>query len=309
MWGNVPDTWYNEVKTTINGVSTLYATQSGIPADTDLVTLQIVRSGDVFVVLRRHDEGGGWIIENRFTRGDMPATLQVGITTYTDWPSAAAQDAFHHNRTVNTGGNPDLVADADYFRLRRPAAAITPGALQSLPVTGPGGALAQLAGTALESVLGGNAQAPVVDAGMTFDDWLRENLTPGQLVLPALTTPVADANGNGIANAVEFALGTADASPLHLEILGPPEARILRLTFPRDTRARGVTLHVESHSTLEPGAWTPLAESVNGAPPAAAPGVSATIQETGGDVRLSTLEMPAPAGPHFFRVRVEMAAP
>jgi hypothetical protein len=48
----------------------------------------------------------------------MPATLQVGITTYTDWNNVSGKDPFHHNRTVNTGGHPDLVADVDYFRVR-----------------------------------------------------------------------------------------------------------------------------------------------------------------------------------------------
>ena len=145
-----------------------------------------MRSGNVFVVLRRHGEGGPWIIENRFTRNDMPATLQLGITTYTDWPSASAQNPFHHNRTVNTGSNPDLVADADYFRLRRPAAAITPAALQSLPITGPGGALAQLTGTAMETALGDSVNT-AHQPGETFNDWLRENLTARFHVVPHFT--------------------------------------------------------------------------------------------------------------------------
>ncbi|HCN75856.1 MAG TPA: hypothetical protein DIT13_01520 [Verrucomicrobiales bacterium] len=301
MWGNVPDTWYNEVKTTINGVSTLYATQSGIPVNTDLVTLQVVRSGNVFVVLRRHGEGGPWIIENRFTRNDMPATLQLGITTYTDWPSASAQDAFHHNRTVNTGGNPDLVADADYFRLRRPATAVSPATLQSLPVTGQGGAPVMLTGTGLETALG-DSMNTAHQPGQTFDDWLRDHLTPAQLILSALTSPAADANGNGIGNAVEFALGTTDSSPLHLEILGPPEARVARVTTTRNALARGMTLVIESNTSLDPGGWTALATSVDGGEPAG----TASINETGDALRTLTVETPTGGQVLFVRARVVM---
>ena len=301
IWGNVPNTWYNEVKTTINGVSTLYATQSGIPADTDLVTLQVVRSGNVFVVLRRHGEGGQWIIENRFTRNDMPATLQVGITTYTDWPSASAQDAFHHNRTVNTGGNPDLVADADSLRLRRPPAAITPAALQSLPVTGQGGAPVMLTGTALDDALGDSANT-AHQPGESYDDWLRENLSPAQLILPALTAPDADSNGDGLANAMEFALGTVNAIPLALELLGPPEARVARVTTTRNALARGMTLVIESNTSLDPGGWTALATSVDGGEPAG----TASINETGDALRTLTVETPTGGQVLFVRARVVM---
>jgi hypothetical protein len=295
MWGNVPNTWYNEVKTTINGVSTLYATQSGIPANTDLVTLQVVRSGNVFVVLRRHGEGGPWIIENRFTRNDMPATLQLGITTYTDWASAAAQDPFHHNRTVNTGGNPDLVADADYFRLRRPAAAITPAALQSLPVTGPGGTLVQLTGTALAAALGDSVNEAHQPAE-TFDDWLAANLTPAQLIRAESTDPQGDANGNGLPNLLEFALGSDDIAPLSLQIIGGT----VELTLTRNSAARGVTFIVEQ--THDFTTWTPLATSIDGAQPSG----TATISEGTENVRVMRVESPAPGLPTFYRVRVLM---
>jgi hypothetical protein len=294
-WGNVPNTWYNEVKTTINGVSTLYATQAGIPADTDLVTLQVVRSGNVFVVLRRHGEGGQWIIENRFTRNDMPATLQVGITTYTDWPTASAQDPFHHNRTVNIGGNPDLVADADYLRLRRPVAAITPAALQGLPVTGQGGAPVMLAGTALATQLGDSVNA-AHQPGETFDDWLAAHLTPSQLVSPTHTLPGGDANGDGLPNLVEFALGGGLLAPLTLQLSGDTA----ELTFTRNSAARGITLIVES--TTDFITWTPLATFVDGNPPAG----PATIIEGSGAVRTVTVQHSAAPGRGFYRLRAVM---
>ena len=127
--------WSYEVKITVNGNSTLYYEAIGVPADESLVTLQAVRRGNTFLLLRKHGENGQWIIENRYTRSDMPATLQVGITTYTDWDNVTANGLFtgnsdhdgqyHHNRVVMTAANgftanPDLVVDAEYFRFARP---------------------------------------------------------------------------------------------------------------------------------------------------------------------------------------------
>ena len=63
--------WSYEVKTTVNGSSTLYYNSIGVPADESLVTLQAVRRGTTFT-LRKHGESGPWIIENRYTRNDMP---------------------------------------------------------------------------------------------------------------------------------------------------------------------------------------------------------------------------------------------
>ena len=45
-----------------------------------------------------------------------PSTLQVGMTVYTDYPTASSVSPFMHNSTVIHAGNPDLVAAFDYFR-------------------------------------------------------------------------------------------------------------------------------------------------------------------------------------------------
>jgi hypothetical protein len=304
-WGNQPDTWYNEVKTTTNSVSELYAVQSGIPANTDDVTLQAVRVGPVFLLLRRHGADGPWLIENRFTRHDMPATLQTGITTYTDWPTVSGMNEFHHNRTVQTGGSPDLVVDADFFRLRRPAPAITQALLEAVPVSGQSGPLQELAATALADHLGDNAHPPLTDPGQGYDDWLRENLSPGQLVLPTATDPAGDAHGIGLPNLLQFALGATEPQPLTLELLGPPESRTTRISFPRNARGRGLSLVVEASPNLAHGSWITLATSIDGAPPSPAPGSPATLLETGGDQRTTTLDFPTADNLRFYRLRAD----
>ena len=293
-WGNVANTWYCEVKTTLNSNSTLYAVQNGIPANTDLVTLQMVRVGQTFLVLRRHGDAGPWIIENRYTRNDMPATLQLGVTTYTDWDTVDNMNQFHHNRTVVTGGNPDLVVDADYLRLRRPDPAVTTTALNNLSITGQGGALSYLASTPLATTLGDNSNTAYEPPGETFNDWLANHLTPAQLLQPAFTDPQGDANGNGLPNLLEFALGSDDISPLDLQIIGGTA----QLTLTRNSAARGITFIVErTHDFIT---WTPLATSVDGAAPIG----TAMINEGSGIVRVLVVESAAPGFPTFYRVRV-----
>jgi hypothetical protein len=244
--------------------------------------------------LRRHGDAGPWIIENRYTRNDMPATLQLGVTTYTDWDTVDNMNQFHHNRTVVTGGNPDLVVDADYLRLRRPDPAVTTTALNNLSITGQGGALSYLASTPLATTLGDNSNTAYEPPGETFNDWLANHLTPAQLLQPAFTDPQGDANGNGLPNLLEFALGSDDISPLDLQIIGGTA----QLTLTRNSAARGITFIVErTHDFIT---WTPLATSVDGAAPIG----TAMINEGSGIVRVLVVESAAPGFPTFYRVRV-----
>jgi len=135
--------------------------------------------------------------------------------------------------------------------------------------------------------------APDVES---FDDWRNAHLTPTQLANPALNTAAADANGNGIANAIEFAVGSSSMRPLNLQVIDGNA----QLSLTRNSLARGIILIIEC--TTDFVTWLPLATSINGA----APTGSATIIEGSGVLR--TLQVSSPAGivPTFYRVRVEM---
>ena len=280
-----PDLWHFESKLTTNSMSDFYGGIGGIPENENVTHLQIVRAGQAFMLLRRHGDGT-WILQERYTAPNLPATVQLGLTAYTDYNSIAGLHDFHHNRIAPTGGNPDIVGDFDFFRIQRPHEAITQTALQNVSVTGPFGALSQLADTAVASLLGDNAHTPYEPPGETYDDWMTAHLTPSQLVHPAQADPSGDADGNGVPNGIDFVTGGSSILPVQIEILGPPEARIVRLTLNRNTAARGVTLIIES--TTDFITWTPLATSVDGADPTG----TASISETGDLIRTLQVEVP-----------------
>jgi len=110
-----PGRFQFEVKTTQNSQSDL----EKILAPSSDALLQIAKIGRSIILLR--NDGGGWVVHKRYDRPDMPSTLQVGLTVYTDYPSASRVSAFDHNSTVIRGGNLDLIAKFDYVRFRRPA--------------------------------------------------------------------------------------------------------------------------------------------------------------------------------------------
>ncbi|WP_309005038.1 hypothetical protein [Pelagicoccus sp. SDUM812005] len=112
--GNNPGHYQFEVKSTVNSASSLE-----IDAGAPRAIIQVVRLGEVFLVLRKL-EGGDWEVHRRYRRSDMPDTLQVGITAYTDWESVELMDPFEHNRSSIDGHSPDLNAAIDYFRFKRP---------------------------------------------------------------------------------------------------------------------------------------------------------------------------------------------
>ncbi len=132
----------------------------------------------------------------------------------------------------------------------------------------------------------------------TYTDWRAAHLTPAQIADPLLAAPGGDANGNGIANVVEFALGTESVSPLHLELVGPAGNQTAQLTFTRNANARGVTLMVESSSDLL--TWSTLATSYNGTTLVG----PAAINEGAGMVRNVMITTPAPVVGTHYRLRV-----
>src|SRR5262249_47050770 len=92
---NQPGTYQFEVKTTVNSDSQLQITE----ARSSEATIQVARIGDQFILLKK-SATGPWTVHRRYRRPDMPATLQVGLTCYTDYPSASRLSPQQHNATV-----------------------------------------------------------------------------------------------------------------------------------------------------------------------------------------------------------------
>ena len=109
-----PGVFQYEVKTTVDSASTLI-----IAPGISRSAIQVARLGSAMIMLR-DDGGGNWVVHRRYARPDMPAALQVGLTTYTDWSHANQLAPFAHNQTVITNGTPDLIARFDYLRFCRP---------------------------------------------------------------------------------------------------------------------------------------------------------------------------------------------
>jgi hypothetical protein len=123
---NTPGTYQHEVKSTVNSVSNLE-----ISPGTPRAQIQVARLGRHLILLRR-PPGGSWTVHRRYSRPDFPATLQAGLTVYTDWPNCERVGFPAQNVTVLTNGarlpdgtlftgaNPDLEAAFDYVRYARP---------------------------------------------------------------------------------------------------------------------------------------------------------------------------------------------
>jgi len=127
---NDPGWFQHEVKTTVDSNSVLDITYvcTNQPNNVcpNIPTFELIGArleGEHFILMRRTPEGE-WVIHRRYHRNDLPATLQVGLTTYTDWETVDAlywpEDQFGHNNTVITTGNPDLIAEFDEITYRRP---------------------------------------------------------------------------------------------------------------------------------------------------------------------------------------------
>ncbi|MFT4548198.1 MAG: hypothetical protein ACI9MB_002149 [Verrucomicrobiales bacterium] len=137
---NNPGTRQFEIKATLNSNSLLCFDDTGIDQGETDAWLQMVRVGDTVVCLRKHSPDGDWIVENRYPNADHPfadfgSTLQVGITAYTDWPTArpfnnaGPEASYHFNYSPPQNGSPDLISQVDYYRLQRPNPALTEAAL------------------------------------------------------------------------------------------------------------------------------------------------------------------------------------
>ncbi len=169
-----------EVKTTRNSNSQLELT----PVNSNTATLQVARIGNSIITLLRLP-GEEWTVHRRYSRPDMPATLQIGLVAYTNWEKASDFTPFFHNSNVLVPGispnptpgeafTPDLEAGFEYARFATP----------QLPQSLAGVDLVTAAtDQQLLSFLGDNASC---EGGCTIDD--------GTLVQVRLET--VDANGD-----------------------------------------------------------------------------------------------------------------
>jgi hypothetical protein len=114
-----------EVKTTYNSLSTLRIH----PADhvyeggkTRQVALRVARHGELFSLLYRVEGASEFALLDQFIRPDLPEVLNVGLTAYADWGSAAPiyPDFVRYN-TEAPALNGDLVARIERIEFRRPA--------------------------------------------------------------------------------------------------------------------------------------------------------------------------------------------
>ncbi|NOT33615.1 MAG: hypothetical protein HOP12_05520 [Candidatus Eisenbacteria bacterium] len=136
--------WQYEVKTTDNSASVLNL--SAAPESS--AVLQLARIDDAVIALRR-EPGQPWVVHRRYSRTDLPDTLQVGLVSYTDWDKVQHFTTLVHNQNVLAlplppGVNdptpgvpfaPDVRASFDYARFARP---VVPAELIGADLSNPG---------------------------------------------------------------------------------------------------------------------------------------------------------------------------
>jgi len=115
-----------EIKTTQNSVSNLQITPI---LTSENVRIRIARI-DQHVICMYKSPGANWVIRNRYNRNDLPAELQVGLVTYTDWPKLNSfTETYANSHVINAasanpdsssnpglGYNPDLIGLFDFAR-------------------------------------------------------------------------------------------------------------------------------------------------------------------------------------------------
>jgi len=92
-----------EVKSTTNSSSSLNVTS----IDTAAAVIRIARIDNAVLVLYALP-GEDFQVRQRYNRGDMPDTLQVGLVAYTDWGNTGGfNQTFHNLYVMNTDLYPD----------------------------------------------------------------------------------------------------------------------------------------------------------------------------------------------------------
>lgn len=113
-----------EVKTTFNSLSTLMISSAAEVYEggrTRDVELRIARQGELFSLLYRIEGQREFALLEQFIRPDLPQQLNVGVTAYSDWGSAALiyPDFMRYN-TQSPAMNGDLIARIERIDFRRP---------------------------------------------------------------------------------------------------------------------------------------------------------------------------------------------
>ncbi|MFT4556854.1 MAG: hypothetical protein ACI92S_002208 [Planctomycetaceae bacterium] len=188
-----PDEFAMEVKTTRNSDSQLEVTPLG--SDTGVVNVQLSRIGNSVIAMYQLP-GQEWQVHRRYSRPDMPETMQVGLVTYSDWEKVSDFDPFTQNSTVLVPGlagdptpgeafNPDLTAGFEYARYATPD---VPAALAGADLTDPNA----VSDAELLSFLGDNTN--VVDDGSNGgENPVDPPVTSGSVI----GTVYEDQNGSG----------------------------------------------------------------------------------------------------------------
>jgi hypothetical protein len=105
-----------EIKTTTNSRSVLKI----LPSQAGWVELRIARTGEVFTLLHRPEGTEQWRVIDQMIRPDLPETLNVGVTAYSDYSSVWATDTYNTSGSLKQ--NADLIARVERINFRRPAA-------------------------------------------------------------------------------------------------------------------------------------------------------------------------------------------
>jgi hypothetical protein len=113
-----------EIKTTYDSLSTLKISDAAFVYEggrTRWIDLRIARQGELFSLLHRVEGAAEFTLLDQFIRPDLPPVLNVGVTAYADWGSAAPiyPDFARYNAEAPAMGG-DLVTRVERIDFRRP---------------------------------------------------------------------------------------------------------------------------------------------------------------------------------------------